>query len=419
MIGYDGLQEILFTIKQNKLRTLLTAFGVFWGILMLILLLGAGTGMQNGVENQFSSDPEDSIWFVPGTTAMPYKGLGPGREIKFTRSDMEAIKQQIPGINYISSENPLGNFTRAGSMVNYGNKSANVGVFGVADEYFYIKPHVEFHFGRKLNPFDALDNRKVAVLGKPIVERIFPPGVDPIGKMVTVNGIALKVIGVFWDKGWEGRLSERLYMPLSAFRKIFGSGEVVNLIAARVAPGYDPPEKEKQVLELLQRRHNISPDDRRAINSWNIADQTRETRAIFTGIDTFIWFVGLGTLMAGIVGVSNIMIITVKDRTREIGVRKALGATPLSIVGTLLIESIMITAIAGYAGLVLGVAILETISYFLEVMNIKLTFFKSPEVNFQVAITALILLVGAGAAAGLWPALKAARIMPVEAMRAE
>lgn len=418
MISLDGFQEILFTIRQNKLRTLLTAFGVFWGILMLILLLGAGTGIQNGVENQFSGDPEDSIWFVPRTTSVPYKGLAPGRQIQFTRSDMKAIKQQIPGINYISSENALGNFV-GGARVTYGNKSSSIGVFGVADEYFFIKPHVQFPLGRKLNPLDAFDNRKVAVLGRPIAEQIFPKDVDPIGEIVTVNGIPLKIIGVFWDKGWEGRLSERLYMPLSAFRKIFGSGEVVNLIAARVSAEYDPPEKQKQVLELLKRRHNISPDDRRAINSWNIADQTKETRAIFTGIDMFIWFVGLGTLMAGIVGVSNIMIITVKDRTVEIGVRKALGATPVSIVGMLLIESIMITAIAGYTGLVLGVAILEVISYFLQVMNINLAFFKSPEVNFQVAITALILLIAAGAAAGLWPALKAARIMPVEAMHTE
>jgi putative ABC transport system permease protein len=410
----DGLQEILYTLRQNKLRTALTAFGVFWGIFMLILLLGAGRGMQNGVYEDFGSDVLDFIIAYTGTTSVAYKGMGLGRQIQLTQDDVEAIKQQIPEIRFIAAESQ-----REGISLTYGSKNANFGVYGVPDEYFDIKASIPFTFGRKLNPFDEKELRKITVIGTVVAERLFGKDVDPVNKDIRVNGVVMKVVGMFYDKGSRGRDSERIYIPQSTFQKMFGTSNRIGSIWMRPHPGLDGFAAEKKVIELLQRRHSVSPEDKRAIRSFNMAEPAKMVNGLFFGINAIIWFVGLGTLMAGIVGVSNIMIITVKERTREIGIRKALGATPFSIVGTLLFESILVTGIAGYAGLVMGVGLIELVSFALNSVGAQLPFFKNPEINFQVAVTAIILLVVIGALAGLMPALRAAKIMPIEAMRAD
>jgi putative ABC transport system permease protein len=224
---------------------------------------------------------------------------------------------------------------------------------------------------------------------------------------------------VFHDKGNRGRDSERIYIPDTTYQKVFGNGNRVQSIWLRPVEGTDGFELEKKVIELLQRRHSVSSEDKRAVRSFNMAEPAKMVKGLFFGINFIIWFVGLGTLAAGIVGISNIMIITVKERTREIGIRKALGATPKNIIGTLLMESILVTTVAGYAGMVLGVGFWELVAFALRAFEVKLEFFKNPEVDFQVAITSIILLVVVGALAGLVPALKAARIMPIEAMRAD
>lgn len=419
MPGWDGLQEIAYTLKQNKLRTFLTAFGVFWGIFMLIILLGAGQGMRNGAEAGFSSDVRDSIWINPHNTSIPYRGLDRGRQIQFTEADMRALKRELPSVGLISAENPVGSFRRSDTLVSYQNRSSSFGVFGVADDYFQIKLYQDYTAGRRLNALDNRQSRKVAVIGTRVVERLFPSGVDPVGEHVVVNGVTFRVVGVFYDSGWEGRMSERVYIPLSTFQRTFGVGERISLIALQPKPGYDPFQLEEDAVRLLKERHTISPDDRRAIRAYNVARQSAQTEAMFSAINGFIWFVGLGTLMAGIVGISNIMIITVKERTREIGVRKALGATPNSIVGTLLLESVLVTTVAGYAGLVCGVALLELVNYSLEQAGLQLAYFQRPEVDFSIALTAMGLLIAVGALAGLVPAWQAARISPIEAMRAE
>ena len=410
----DSLQEILYTLRMNKLRTALTAFGVFWGIFMLILLLGAGRGMQNGVYEDFGSDVLDFIVVYTGSTSIAYNGMGLGRAIDLTLEDVEAIKQQIPGIKVISSEND-----RRGVAIVNGTKVGNFEVQGVPNEFFEIKESVPFTIGRKMNSLDETETRKIALLGTVVVERIFGKDVDPVGKDVKVNGVIMKVAGVFYDKGNRGRDSERVYIPSTTFQKLFGTSNKIASIWLRPTAGVDGFELEKKIIELLKRRHSVSPDDKRAINSFNMAEPAKMVNGLFFAINAIIWFVGLGTLMAGIVGVSNIMIITVKERTREIGIRKALGATPFSIVSTLLFESILVTGIAGYAGLVMGVGLIELIAFALNSVGAQLPFFKNPEINFQVAVTAIVLLVVIGALAGLVPALRAAKIMPIEAMRAD
>lgn len=411
---FDSLQEILYTLRQNKLRTALTAFGVFWGIFMLILLLGAGRGMQNGIYDDFGSDVLDFIVAYTGTTSVAYKGMGLGRQIQLTLEDVEAIKQQVPNVRFIAAENQ-----RDGISLIYANKNANFAVLGVPDDYFDVKENIPFNFGRKINLLDDRELRKITVIGSVVAERLFGKDIDPVNKDIRVNGVIMKVVGVFYDKGNRGRDSERIYIPQSTFQKIFGTSNRIGSIWLRPQLGTDGFALQKNVVELLQRRHSVSPEDKRAINSFNMAEPAKMVNGLFFGINALIWFVGLGTLMAGIVGVSNIMIITVKERTREIGIRKALGATPFSIVSTLLFESILVTGIAGYAGLVMGVGLLELIAFTLESVGAQLPFFKNPEVNFQVAITAIILLVLVGALAGLMPALRAAKIMPIEAMRAD
>jgi putative ABC transport system permease protein len=410
----DGLQEILFTLRQNKLRTVLTAFGVFWGIFMLVLLLGAGRGMQNGIYEDFGSDVRDFIIVWTGDTSLAYHGMGPGRKIQLQIADIEALKQQVPGIRLISAERYVDNGT-----VTYASKNSNGQILGVPDEYFRVKEDVPFNFGRRVNPLDLEEIRKVIFIGTAVADRLFDKGVDPIGKDIRVKDVVMKVAGVFYDKGDRGQNSERVIMPLTTMEKIYGGGEITSNIWVRPESGVDPFELEKRVLAVLKRRHDVSPDDNRGIASFNMAEPMQRVTGLFVGIDVFIWFVGLGTLTAGIVGISNIMIITVKERTKEIGIRKALGATPFHIVSTLLLESTLVTGVAGYLGLVIGVALLEIVAFAIRSSGAKLPYFMNPGVDFKLAITALFLLVGVGVLAGLMPALRAARITPTEAMKSE
>jgi len=411
---WDGLQEILFTLRQNKLRTVLTAFGVFWGIFMLVLLLGAGRGMQNGVYEDFGSDVRDFILVWTGETSVAFHGMGPGRRIQLRLEDIEALKQQVPGIKTISAER----FVENGATT-YGRKTSNGQILGIPDEYFRIKEDVPFNLGRKNNPFDREQYRKVVFIGSAVADRLFEKGVEPVGKEVRVKDVVMTVAGVYYDKGGRGQNSERVLMPLSTMQAIYGGGKITDNIWVRPEAGVDGFELEKKVLEVLKRRHEVAPEDIRGIASFNMAMPQKNVTGLFIGINVFIWFVGLGTLTAGIVGISNIMIITVKERTKEIGIRKALGATPFRIVSALLLESTLVTSIAGYVGLVVGVGLLELVAWGLRSSGAKLPYFLNPSVDFQAAITAIFLLVGVGVLAGLMPALRAAKITPTEAMRAE
>ncbi|WP_185233753.1 ABC transporter permease [Teredinibacter franksiae] len=413
----DNFQEIIFTLRKNKLRTFLTAFGVFWGILMLILLLGAGKGLENGIEAGFGTDDRTSIWIGSGRTAVPYKGIPHGRHIAFTEDDLDAVRREFDGIQHISTEIMAGKRWRRTINVAYKEKSGAFSVLGVADEFFNIKRYLEYPAGRTLNVLDSADIRKVAIIGTAVRDRLFGPEADPVGKDITFHGIVLKVVGVFYDSGRQGRMSERVYIPLATFQKTFGRGNKVGQLALTPKPGVDSYALEERIVAYLKQRHWVAPEDVRGIRSHNRAKQMEETTRIFTGITAFIWFVGLGTLAAGIVGISNIMIITVKDRTREIGVRKALGATPSSIVSMVLTESVLVTAIAGYCGLVLGVGLIELVAIMVEKAGGSMGFFGAPEVDIIIAIKAIVILVVFGALAGLAPALHAAKIHPIEAMR--
>jgi putative ABC transport system permease protein len=356
----------------------------------------------------------DFIIVWSGDTSVAYNGMGVGRRIRLDEADIDALRNQVPGIRTVAGDTSLGN-----GLITHGEKTSNSPIRGIPDEYFDIKEDVPFNLGRKVNPLDINDIRKVAVIGTSVAERLFPGGVEPVGKDIRIKDVVMKVVGVFHDKGNRGRNSENVFIPMSTFQKVYGGGGRIDSIWLRPKPGVDGFELEKQVVEIIKRRKDVSPEDRRGVNSFNMAEPAQRVNGLFTGINVFIWFVGLGTLTAGIVGISNIMIITVKERTREIGIRKALGATPFSIVSTLLLESTLVTAFAGYVGLVVGVGLIEFIAFVMRQLGVQGGYFVNPEVNFSVAMTAIALLIGVGLLAGLVPALRAARITPIEAMKAE
>ena len=410
----DSLQEIIYALYQNKLRTLLTAFGVFWGIFMLILMLGAGKGMQNGIKDSFGGDVLDFIVITSGETSLAEKGMGVGRKIELTEADIMAISKLIPGVKNISPEN-----STKGVEILYEAKKVNFAVHGVPDEFFKIKDGAKLTIGRSVNIYDQQDTRKMCAIGSVVASRLFGENVDPIGKEIRINGIVMKVVGMFHDKNDHNRDSERVYIPDSTYRKMYGIGNTVGAIWLRPDVNINGFELEKKVVGLLKQRHIVAEEDKRAVKAFNMAEPAQMVNGMFAAINTIIWFVGLGTLSAGIVGISNIMIITVKERTKEIGIRKALGATPLSIVRTLITESILITTIAGYLGMVLGISILELVNFALKASGAQMDFFKEPGVDIQIACLAIALLVAVGVIAGLAPSLRAARIMPIEAMRAE
>ncbi|MTI32691.1 ABC transporter permease [Xanthovirga aplysinae] len=415
MFQLDKWEEIFSTIAKNKLRTFLTAFSVFWGIFMLILLLGAGKGMENGIRNEFRDDAVNSIWIYPGRTTMAYQGMKPGRDIQLTNEDLAQVSEQVEGVEHITARFYLtGEYT-----IRYKDKFSSFSVRSCHPSHQYIENTIMTK-GRFLNDLDLKEKRKVTAIGEKVVEVLFEEGQNPIGEYINVNGVPYKVVGVFEDEGGEGEM-RMIYIPISTAQMAYnGSNKIHQMMFTTGSASLEESmEMEASVKKLLASRHKYDIEDKKAMNIDNNVEEFQEFINLFDNIANFVWFVGLGTLFAGIVGVSNIMLIIVKERTREIGVRKAIGATPWSIVSLILQESVFITALSGYIGLVIGVGLLELMNFAIVSSGAELPFFRSPEVNLQVALTATAVLVFAGAIAGFMPAIKAAKIKPVEALRAD
>lgn len=414
MFSIDNWQEIFAAMRSNKLRTFATSFGIFWGILMLIILLGAGQGLQNGVQRSMLLDAINSIWVSMGRTSISYQGMPAGRDHPIMEEDLDAIVDNVAGIDLMSPENQLqGNFD-----VRYRNSAINFPVFGAHSEYFSIKVTTKVISGRAINPLDDKDRRKVALIGNKVAEAVFPPGVDPVGEMIEIGEAVFLVVGVFEFSGSGGMdQAQRIYIPFTTFQGIFNPTRQVTVFAVTTAAEASGHQVEADMIALMKRRHGVHPDDDRAFWVANQEERHRQVQQLFFAIKAFIWMVGLGTLTAGIVGVSNVMIIVVRDRTREIGIRKALGAKPASIVTMILQESILVTAVSGYLGLLLGVLLLEGINQAMGVLGADPDFFHRPEIDLGVAVTALIILIVAGAVAGLIPAVRAANVRAIEALR--
>ncbi|WP_242929536.1 ABC transporter permease [Pontibacter vulgaris] len=414
MFDVDKWQEILATMQKNKLRTFLTAFGVFWGIFMLVLLLGAGKGLENGVYNRFGAGAKNSVYVFTGKTALAYRGMVPGREIKFTNADLGAIQSDVDNIDVLAPRNRvMGEYT-----INYKKQNGSFQVFGAEPGFLKLNGELPFR-GRLLNEYDEREKRKVVIIGEQASKIIFGEA-DPVGEYVNIRGIYFKVVGTFKMKGNNGsRREERAYIPFSTLQTTFNQPNQVQMMAMVAEPGVSAETIENSVRDLLAQRHLFSAEDKMAVGIENTETEYLKVMGLFNGIRMFVWIVGIGTLIAGIVGVSNIMLIIVKERTREIGVRKALGATPFSIISLILQESIVITAFSGYLGLLTATAILAGLEYMMESSGGEAPFFANPEVDPGVAFSATLVLVVAGALAGLMPALKAASIKPIEALRAD
>ncbi|QDA60494.1 ABC transporter permease [Hymenobacter jejuensis] len=413
MFDLDKWQEILGTMRRNKLRTFLTAFGVFWGIFMLVLLLGAGKGMENGIFNEFGAGAQNSLFISGGRTAMPWAGLKPGRDIKLSNTDMEAIRQQIEGVELLAPRNRLtGEYT-----IMRGTKNGSYQVFGANGEFFKINGETLLK-GRFLSPLDIGEQRKVMIMGEKVRKVLFGDE-EALGQYVQVKGVFFKVVGIFTTTQNQGRNEERAYVPFSTFQTTFNQYNQVQLLGLTTTNGTPVKEIEGQVRILLARRHQFDPADKQALELNNNEEEVARFQGLFRGIKLFVSIIGGLTLVAGVVGVSNIMLIIVQERTREIGVRKALGATPWSIISMIVQESIVITGLSGYLGLLAGVGLLDSIRYAIQSTGAKLPYFDRPGVDVTVAVSAVLLLVIAGAIAGLIPATKAANIKPIEALRAD
>lgn len=422
MFDLDRWQEIMSALKKNKMRTFLTAFGVFWGIFMLVVMLGAGNGLRNGVTSDFGDFATNSVFMWTRTTTIPYKGLPRGRQFNFKADDIEALKKEIPEIEIISPRNQNGGW-QGGNNVVRGTKSGAFTIMGDFPEWNEIDP-VTITDGRFLNQADLNEKRKVAVIGNKVTEILFQPGENPIGQYIQLQGIYFQIIGTFKPLttgiNFGGDKESSIYIPLTTFQRVYNWGDVIGFFAFTSKDGVPASVVEEKASIVLRKRHMVSPDDTEAVGSFNLEKQYNQMNGLFMGINGLIWIVGIGTLLAGVIGISNIMLVIVKERTKEIGIQRAIGAPPSKIISQIITESVFLTTFAGYVGLVISVALLEFLNRaLLAAETSERTMFRNPGIDFNMAIVALIILVISGAIAGWIPARKAVSIKPIDALRYE
>ncbi len=416
----ETLQEILDALKANKLRTFLTGFAIIWGIFMLILLLAAGNGLKNGMESNFFYMAKNTVMLYPGRTTMPYAGFQKGRQLNFKAEDIDYMEREIRKIAKVEQYTPIFNIWN--DTLKYYKENDVSSLCGVRPGYEVMRS-LSIERGRFLNEADEVNHNKV-VLIHPKTEKNLFKGESGIGKVISINDIPFKVVGVYTEKSESWRPD--VYIPFSTSQKIFNPSGLITDISFSVA-GIDTKEKseelQNQLRQILARRLNFDPVDKEAVWIRDNVSNSMQSAAIFSAIIFFIWIIGIGTLIAGIVGVGNIMLITVKERTKEFGIRKAIGATPASILKSVILESLIITVTFGYIGLFLGILISETVAKILDSMpkgdDHRFTTFMNPTVDITIAIMALFILVIAGTLAGYIPARKAVKIKPIEALQAK
>lgn len=414
MFNIERWQEIFEAIAKNKLRTFLTGLSVASGIFILVILLGVGKGLQNGIEKQFERDAAGIIEVWSGATSKAYKGMNPGRQIQFRNSDYDISVQKFGDL----FDKNGATYNAWGASVVYGKESGNYQYSGVNPDYLAIE-NATIIKGRFVNANDLINSEKVAVIGQKIGLDLFKDK-DPIGEKISINNINFKVVGVFTDPGGE-REESRVYLPLTTTQQVYGIGDKVSNLfyTLKKKDNYEEAVAEATQFStdlglLLKGKNAIAPDDESAIGVNNSIVEAKKFYDLNLYIRLFFWWVGICTIIAGVVGVSNIMMIIVKERTKEIGIRKALGASPLSIITMILHESIFITTISGFMGLLTGLALLEIFG-----PQAESEYFRNPQVDFTVAMSTLIVLVIAGALAGFIPAYRAAKIKPIVALRDE
>ncbi len=413
----DNWQEIFATIKKNKLRTALTMLGVGWGIFMLVIMLGCGNGLKNGVLRNFSGLAKNSMFIWTQSTTKPYKGLKAGRNFLYNNADIASLKQ-ISELEVFAPRLILGGFRQTNNIV----RGLKAGSYQVVGDMSEANQLVKFDMtqGRFLNPKDISDKRKVCVIGSRVKEGLFKKYENAIGQYIRISGVYFMVVGVTRPVmgGQEGQEQAQLInIPFTTFQKSFNAIDKVHVFICKAKENIDAVVAEGKVLEVLKKNHKIAPDDKVAIGHWNAGKEFQKLTGLFLGIEVLIWIVGIGTLLAGVIGISNIMLIVIKERTKEIGVKRALGATPIVIIMQILLEATFLTTLAGYTGLTIGI-------YSLEGINVLIgdnsgSMFTNPTVNISIALKALAVIIIGGLIAGFIPAKRAVSIHPVEALRTE
>ncbi len=418
MMDLDRWREIATLLQQHKLRTLLTAFGVFWGIFMLVVLLGMGRSLERGVIATFGGHKNTVFVWSAGPTQIPYRGMGKYRRIRLTEGDRDALLA-IPEMGLFTSVNELGGW-QASQYIIRGQNSGTFSTRGMEPDGMPIGGFI-VQEGRGLNALDYSERRKVAVIGHAVQDILFEKGEQPIGQYLKIAGVNFRVIGVFksLSTGENAREdAERILIPNSSLRHTYNQTAWIGHFQFTPQPGHDATTLENKVLNLLRERHRVHPDDTGVFGVYNAQVNFHRVQGLFSAIRVFSWVVAIGTIIAGVVGVGNIMLIVVKERTREIGVRKALGASSRQIIGTVVQESLVLTILAGYSGLVAGVFVLEFISSFVTSMS-GTDMFGKADIDFGVAVMALAALIISGTLAALLPASKAARVDPIVALQDE
>ncbi|MEL6917604.1 MAG: ABC transporter permease [Bacteroidota bacterium] len=407
MFDRDIWQEIFHSIKNNKLRTFLTGFSVGWGIFILVMLLASVNGMQNGFYSQFNDDATNSIFIRPGNTSKAYAGFEAERRIQLKNDDIEYIKRSFPNdYEHISAR-----FFK-NTSARYKSETGSYSVQAVHPDHQVIEKTIVTH-GRYINNNDLATSAKVAVIGRKVAQDLFKEE-DAIGKFVEFNGLPFRVVGIFIDEG-DDNAERGIYAPVTTYQRIYGNTENINQILLTYNSSYDLTkalEFSGRLENILKRRLKIAPEDQSGLRIWNYAEAFSDISSFTSVLSAIGIVVGILILVAGIVGIGNIMVFIIKERTKEIGVRKALGAEPAQIIKLVLLESVFITALSGFIGLLIATVLLSLIG-----PTIESPAFTNPSVSFSVVVTATIILIVAGVIAGLIPAMKAANIKPIVALR--
>lgn len=419
----DILAEVFQLFRRNRLRTLLTASGIFWGIFILIVMLGFGNGIQDGVERSMSGYATNALYVWGNETSVAYAGLPPGRHIQIKNDDTRALLARIDDIGYLAPRARLGRY-RGRSDVTHAGKVTDAEVTGDVPEYRFILP-MNIKEGRFLNPLDISNKRKVAVIGERIRRDLFGAGADPVGRDIQISGVSFTVVGIFNPVRYGNnreRMESMVFLPLSTFQQVFNWGQAISFYSVVPDEGLSSEVLKEQMVALLKERFRVAPNDHRAIGDWNSESEFLRIQNLFVGIRIFIWTVGVATLLAGVLGVSNIMLIAIRERRREFGIRKSIGATPASVIRMVLFETATLVGIAGAAGFWCGLLVLALIDVFTRGVTSAPdadVLFSSPGIDINVALAALAALLLAACLAALIPARHAMRIDPIESLRSE
>lgn len=413
----DTWQEIYHSLRKNKLRTFLTMIGVGWGMFLYVGLLGTAKGLENSFNKNFEGVATNSMFVWGQQTEIPYKGFPRGRQMRLTLRDVEFLKQNVPEIEVLAPRNVAGIFGSAPSPTIRNGKKGTYQVFG---DYPYIDKIAKkrMSYGRFLNNEDIEQNRKVAVIGKQILEQLFEKNENPIGKYIQISGVYFQVIGVYKarDNGGFER-DNSIFMPFTTFQKLYNQGENIGWLAITAKPEFDIKATEFKIKKLLRERNNVSFRDGQAYGSFNLGEFYQKISGFLVGMQFLTWIVGFLTILAGVIAISNILLITVKERTKEIGIRRALGAKPSDIRSQILIESVVITLFSGLSGLILGTMVLSLLNS--AMLASEDPALVNPTVNLANVFLALVVMITLGLVIGLIPAERAVQIRPIEALRTE